>query len=95
MYGEVLESRPIGLEVELTIIPRYCEGHMVQEVESKGVTMVDPGGGNAIEQKVSQYRLDGDNRVCSHMFDLDRVAGGLYERVVGMDFIPTLNGLVV
>ena len=95
MWGEVLKLRPIGLEIELAIIPRYCKGDMVQEVEPKGITMVNPGRVNVIEQKMSQYCLKGDNGVCFHMFDLDVVTGNFYEWVVGMGFIPTLNGFVV
>ena len=95
MQGKALKSRPIGLNVELAIIPRYCKGYLVQEVEPEGVTMVGPGWGNVIEQKMSQYHLNGDNRVCPHMFNLEVVAGDFYEWVIGMGFIPMLNGFMV
>ena len=95
MQGKAHKLRLIGLEIELVIIPKYCEGDMVQEVEPKGITMVNLGRGNAIEQKMSQYYLNGNNGVHPHMFNLDVVTSDFYEWVIGMGFIPTLNGFMV
>jgi hypothetical protein len=68
---------------------------MIEEMETKCIAMVNPGRQDAIEQDVTQYRINGNNRVRPHVFNRDLVSGGLHEWVVGMGVIPTLNHLMI
>jgi hypothetical protein len=68
---------------------------MIEEMETKYIAMVNPGRWDAIEQDVTQYHINGNNRVCPHVLNRDPVASGLHKRVVGMGIIPALNHLMI
>jgi hypothetical protein len=68
---------------------------MIEDMKTKCIAMVNPERQDAIEQDVTQYHINGNNRVHPHVLNRDLVASGLHEWVVGMGIIPMLNHLMV